>query len=175
MYKKRPRPATLDEVRISRDGEEAIIEFLDSTVATMHLKLGPGVQQMMDEQILDQFNAVVIAMQQMAAEYEHVAVEVPPGSPQIKYFEPVDQWVPRGDVLRCIIDDDDDGAVISRDDQELSMREFGRLLRTYAGWGMRLVFVPDDEIDQPPRIEVREPDEGDGEGPSGGNGRPRQR
>ena len=124
MRKKRPRPATLDEVRISRDGEDAIIEFLDSTVATMHLKLGPEVQQMTDEEILDQFNAVVIAMQRRAAEYEHVAVEVPPGSPQIKYFEPGDQWVPRGAVLRCIVDDDDGEAVISIDDREFSMREF---------------------------------------------------
>ena len=39
MRKKRPREATLDEVRISRDGEDAIIEFIDETVATTHLKL----------------------------------------------------------------------------------------------------------------------------------------
>ena len=174
MRKKRPRVATLDEVRISRDGEDAIIEFVDSTVATMHLKLGPEVQRMTDEEILDRFNAVVLAMEQRAAEYEHVAVEVPPGSPQIKYFEPGDQWTPRGAVLRCIIDDNEDGeAVITIDDQELSMPEFGRLLTTYAGWGMRIVFVPDDEIEIPPRIEVREPGGEDGVEPSGGNGRPR--
>ncbi len=39
MRKKRPRVAKLDEVRISRDGEDAIIEFIDDTVATTHLKL----------------------------------------------------------------------------------------------------------------------------------------
>jgi hypothetical protein len=158
MRKKRPRIATLDEVRISRDSEDAIIEFVDSTVATMHLRLGPDVQQMTDDEILENFNFVILAQQQMAAEYEHVAVEVPPGSPQIKYFERGDQWTPRGAVLRCLIDDYDGEAVISIDDQELSMREFGRLLATYAGWGMRIAFVPDDEIETPPRIEVREPD-----------------
>ncbi len=50
MRKKRPRPATLDEVRISRDHEEAIIEFVDSTVTTVNLKLGAEVQQMTDEE-----------------------------------------------------------------------------------------------------------------------------
>lgn len=159
MRKKRPHVATLDEVLISRDGDDAIIEFVDSTVATMHLKLGPDVQQMTDVEILDNFNAVVIAMEQRAAEYEHVAIEVPPGSPQIDYFEPGDQWTPRGAVLRCLIDDEDGGAVITIDNQELTMEQFGRLLTTYSGWGMRLVFVPDDEIDQSPQIEVREPDQ----------------
>ena len=96
MRKNRPRVATLDEVRISRNGEDAIIEFIDETVASTHLKLGPEVQEMTDQIILDRFNAVILAQQQMAAEYEHIAVEVPPGSPQIKYFERSDQWVPRG-------------------------------------------------------------------------------
>jgi hypothetical protein len=32
------------------------------------------------------------------------------------------------------------------DDMELSLHELGRLLVTHAGRGMRLVFVPDDEI-----------------------------
>ena len=29
----------------------------------------------------------------------------------------------------------------------------------YAGWGMRIVFVPDDELHEEPQIEVREPEE----------------
>ncbi len=37
-----------------------------------------------------------------------------------------------------------------------------------------IVFVPDDEIEQQPRVEVREPENGDGSNQSGGNGRPRQ-
>ena len=159
MRKKRPREATPDEVRISRDGEDAIIEFIDDTIATTHLKLGAEVVEMTDQAILDQFNAVIRAQQKMAADYEHLAVEVPPGSPQIKYSKAGYKWIPRGDVLRCLIDDDEDGAVITIDDRELSTQEFGRLLNTYAGWGMRIVFVPEDEITDVPRIEVREPDD----------------
>jgi hypothetical protein len=48
--------------------------------------------------------------------------------------------------------------IVYIDDRELSWKEFGRLVTTYAGWGMRLIVVPDDELDEEPRIEVREPD-----------------
>ena len=53
--------------------------------------------------------------------------------------------MPRGDVLRCIIDDaGPNGEVtIHIDDQELSLAEFGRLLSVHGGWGMRIAFVPE--------------------------------
>ncbi len=161
MRIKRPRVASRDEVHISRRGEHAIIEFADSTVSTTQFKLGPEVASMSDDEILDRFNASMRARDEAMAEYEHVAVEVPVGRPQIDFFERGQQWTPRGDVLRCIIDDGGPGGepVIHIDDQELSWPEFGRLLTTYAGWGMRIVFVPDDEIHEEPQIEVREPDE----------------
>jgi hypothetical protein len=99
-------------------------------------------------------------MDQLRREYEHVAVEIPIGQPQISYFEEGDQWTPRGDVLRCVISDGgpDGEPTIDIDDRELSLREFGGLLCTHAGWGMRIVFVPDDEIHEQPTIEVREPE-----------------
>jgi hypothetical protein len=40
----------------------------------------------------------------------------------------------------------------------LTLREFGRLLSTYSGWGMRITFVPDNELEKRPTIEIREPD-----------------
>ena len=43
------------------------------------------------------------------------------------------------------------------DDKEFAWDEFGRMLCTYAGWGMRIIFVPDDELEQAPRIVVGEP------------------
>lgn len=77
------------------------------------------------------------------------------------YFAPAGQWVPRGAVLRCLIDDSAGAEpVIHVDDHELSLREFGWLLRTYAGWGMRIVFVEDDDAD-PPLVEIRDPENGE--------------
>jgi hypothetical protein len=62
------------------------------------------------------------------------------------------------DVLRCVIDEGPDGMpLIYVNDQELSWAQFGKLLFTYGGWGMRM-FVSDDRLDEEPEIEVREPD-----------------
>lgn len=41
--------------------------------------------------------------------------------------------------------------------KEPSWDEFGRLLTTYAGWGMRVTFVPDDRVHENPEVDVREP------------------
>jgi hypothetical protein len=157
---KRPHVASLDEVRITREGEYAVIQFADSRISTTNLKLGRNVQRMTDQQILDCFNDCIRAQEQAAAEYEHVAVEIPPGKPQIEYFEKGYQWTPRGDVLRCVISDGgpNNEPIIYIDDRELSWHEFGRLMTTYAGWGMRIVVVPDDELHEEPQIEVREPE-----------------
>jgi hypothetical protein len=116
---------------------------------------------MTDQEILDEHNRILRIEQQMRLEYEHIAVEIPPGCPQIKYSELCNEWTPRGDVLRCVIGDGGPGgeAVLYIDEHELSLEEFGRLLTTYAGWGMRIVFVPDDRTEEEPDIEVRDPDD----------------
>ena len=93
-----------------------------------------------------------------AAEYKHVAFEVPLGSAQIKYFARCDQWVPRSGVLRCLILNDAHGQLVVKiDEQELRLKQFGNLLTTYEGWGMRIEFVPEDEVHRRPVHEVREP------------------
>jgi hypothetical protein len=164
MPKKKPHIARIDQVRISRDGEDAIIEFLDAEIVTTHLTIGPQIRQMTDEDILLLFNRVIAAQIRNRDELgEYVAIEVPVGSPQVEY-DPgtVNQWSPRGGVLRCRIEDGggEDGSlpVIYVDDQEFAWDEFGKMLCTYAGWGMCIVFVPDDELERIPRIAVREPD-----------------
>ena len=160
MRKKRTHVASLDQVKVTRDGEYAIIEYADADVSTTNFKIGPKVTEMNDQQILDLFNETLEARDQFRREYEHVAVEIPIGQPQISYFEKGGQWTPRGGVLRCVIHDGgpDGEPTIDIDDRELSLREFGGLLCTYAGWGMRIVFVPDDETHEQPTIEVREPE-----------------
>jgi hypothetical protein len=44
-------------------------------------------------------------MEEMRGKYAHKPVEIPKGKAQVKYFAAGDQWVPRGDVLRCVIED----------------------------------------------------------------------
>ena len=61
MRRKRPRIARMDQVRISRDGEEAIIESRDPAFETTHLRIGPEVTGMTDEEILILFNRVIAA------------------------------------------------------------------------------------------------------------------
>jgi hypothetical protein len=158
---KKPYIATLDQVRISREGECGIIEYVEPNVSGVHLEIGPEAQTMTDEEILECHNRILRTQQRMALEYEHIAVEIPEGRPQIKYFALGDQWTPRGDVLRCIIEDGgpDGEAVIHVDDHELSLAEFGRLLTTYAGWGMRIVFVPDDRTYEEPEITICDPND----------------
>ncbi len=153
--------ATLDQVRITRESDGAIIDYAEEGVWTSHFGLGDEVHKMTDQEILDRFNEMIEATERLRAEYEHVAIEIPPGKPQIEYFEKGYQWTPRGDVLRCVVSDGgpDNEPIIYIDDHELSWKEFGRLLTTYAGWGIRIICVPDDEIDLEPRIEVREPGE----------------
>ena len=168
MRQKRPHIASLDEVRITREADGALIEYANEKIWKTHVKLGPEIAGMTDQEILDSWNECVDAREQHAAEYTHVAVEIPPGKPQIEYFAKGYQWTPRGGVLRCVIHDGgaDGEPTVDIDDQELSWSEFGRLLTTYAGWGMRIVFVPDDELHIKPRIVVREPHARKGSGPS---------
>ncbi|MGZ3458921.1 MAG: DUF7713 domain-containing protein [Archangium sp.] len=156
---RRPHIASLEEVRITRQGDVAIIENADPRVSTTHFQLGPEVQEMTDQQILDCFNESIRAREQLATKYEHVALEIPLGKPQIEYFERSHQWTPRGNVIRCLIDDGGpaDEPIIYVDDHELSWHEFGRLLCTYAGWGMRVFFVPDTALHEQPQLEVHEP------------------
>ena len=158
MRLKKPIRAAFDQVRITRQGPTAIIEHADATVSTTNLTIGDEIATMTDHDILAVYNDIIAAQEQLSREWDNTVTEIPPGKPQIKYNKSSDQRVPRGDVLRCIIEDDENGeAVIHIDDKELTLREFGRLLTVHAGWGMRIAFVPDDLVTERPKVKVREP------------------
>ncbi len=113
---------------------------------------------MTDANILECWNEFLEGQARLAAKYPRVVVKVPPGKPQITHYEGSGPWVPRSDVLRCVIDDDANGEpVIFIDDQEFSWRDFGKLIVTHAGWGMRVMFVPEERVHERPRVVVREP------------------
>ncbi len=83
MKRKERYIARLDEVNITREGDSVVIQYKEAGVPTTHLKIGPEIADMSDEAILELFNDTLRAQAQLAAEYKHVAVEVPLGSPQI--------------------------------------------------------------------------------------------
>lgn len=156
---KKPFIAKSEDVSITRDGETAIIEYIEPSVGGVHLKIGPRMAQMSEQEILNCHNEVLRAQQVSVATYKHVAVEIPEGLPQVCYFAEGNQWVPRGGVLRCLIHDDENRQpVIEIDNQDFTLEEFGSMLTTYAGWGMRVVFVPDNELNKIPDISVQDAD-----------------
>ncbi len=160
MRFKKPYIATLGRVTIKREKEHALIEYPEPDVGGVHLQIGPKVQEMTDEEILALHNQILETQAEMSAAYKHVAVEIPPGKPQLRWFYEGGYWTPRGEVLRCEVSDNEEGeTVIYIDDIELSMEEFGKVLSCFAGWGMRVAIVPENEVEKEPRIEVREPKE----------------
>ena len=159
MRPKRPTHVLTEQVRVAREGNEATIDHADDSAPAVHLTIGPGIASMSDADIVAMYNGILDAQSKMLQEWDKTVVEQPPGEPQIDYHESSDQWVPRGDVLRCIVDDGGpDGEVtIHIDDRELSLAEFGRLLRVHAGWGMRIAFVPEEFVTDNPKVKVRKP------------------
>jgi hypothetical protein len=158
---KKPHIATLDEVRITREADAAIIEYHDATVASTRLLLGQGAHSLSDAAILEIFNSTILARERAVSEHGNVVREVPRGMSQVSYFDKGDQWVPRGEVLRCVIEDGGPGGEVKIwiDDREFTLQEFGRMLTTFAGWGMRIYFVPDEKVHEQPTVEVRPPEE----------------
>lgn len=161
--RRRPRlqPFSPDQVRITREGEYAVLTAADPSAASVNFCLGEQVHSMSDAEILDAWNEHAEVIQQHADEYEHVAIEIPPGKPQIEFFDKGHAWTPRGDVLRCFIDSDRATGMplVHIDEHTLSWEEFGRLLLTWEGWGMRVTMVPEDELHREPEIEVRDRDD----------------
>ena len=163
MRKKRPRPVSPDQVRITREGETVVIEYADPSVRIVNLQVGPSLAEMTDAEVLELFNDMLEAQAEIAAGVDPTLTEIPPGRPQIEYKELSDQWVPRGHVLRCHIEDDEEGnPVIHVDDVELDLEAFGRMLLTFCGFGMRIAFVDEEEVTDEPEIVVREPEDREG-------------
>ena len=107
-------------------------------------------------ELLELHNDIVRERIALAARYKHEAVEIV-GGPQIEYSKQCCQWVARGDVLRSVItcgDLDAREPAFEIDGKELSLQEFGAMLLTHEGWGMRIVFVPEDELHKTPKTKV---------------------
>jgi hypothetical protein len=157
---RRPPQSTIDQVHISREGESAIIAHADSAYDIVNLKLGPEIEDMSDLQILEVFNDIIAAQEASIADPANRPIEIPKGRPQIEWSEDYQEWSARGDVLKCVVGDDEDGdLVVYIDDKELDAEAFLRLIRPFAGWGMRITFMDESQIHDAPEVIVRDPDD----------------
>ena len=163
---KRPRVASPEEVKITRDGDFAIIEYADPKIATTRFQLGKEkLASMTDDDILLVWNQGIEATDEFIRTSDLPTIEIPVGKPQVKYESRADQWVPRGHVIRCVVVNDSpqdmEDDFISIDERDFTVSEFVRMVGTFGGWGMRIEFVHDEEVHERPEIEIREPDPDD--------------
>ena len=106
MRPKRPIHILIDQVRITREGGDAIIDHADANVSGARVVIGPRIASMSDADIVDMYNDILDSQWGLLQQqWDKTVVVEPPGEKQIDFHEDSDQWVPRGDVLRCIIDD----------------------------------------------------------------------
>ena len=152
--RRRPGVATLDNVTIVRDGETAIISFNDGR-AGVNLTIGPEIDAMRDEDIINLHNEILRSQKQMAKDWR--PTEIIEGHPQIKFDRKMKAWSAEGHVLRCLVEGgpNHNEPAIQIDGHELSLQEFGTILSHFEGWGMRIAFVSDDELCNPPQPELR--------------------
>jgi hypothetical protein len=147
--------ATPDDVTIRRDGNYAVIAFNDQKSGGMNLGIGPEIELMTDLEILEVYNNVVRSMLDGARTWR--PTEIAEGRPQIKFDRKSRQWSAEGHVLRCLINSDSSATepAIKIDNHQLSLQQFGEMLSHFNGWGMRIVFVSEDQLCDPPSPEVR--------------------
>src|SRR5437870_10788731 len=132
MRPKGPHIATFNQVRIRRTGESAVIEYLDPAILPVVISIGPDADRLSDADLLDRHNAHLREAEALTKGRQHVVVEIPPGRRQIEYSVASGHWVPRGGVLRCLIDENptDQEPVIHVASHELSWQASGRLPAT---------------------------------------------
>ena len=81
-------PASSADYQITRAGDIAIMAYADPKVATTSFKIGrEKLAAMTDAEVFALWNEPIEARDQFMQDYDHVAVEVPPGHPQVRYFE----------------------------------------------------------------------------------------
>ncbi len=156
----RPRAAELHQVSIERRGETAIIRLSEPDAQIVHLAVGSDLDALTDQELLALHNENVRDRLAAREEFDYVAVELPPGRPQVER-DGYGRLRMRGDVLRgCITDTGpDSGAELLVDDRRLSLSDLAGMLAVFSGWGVRITVVPDDELFEAPRVRVVDPDD----------------
>jgi len=94
MRLKKPTRAIIDQVRITREGNDAIIDYADAGIAGTRLTIGPDIATMTDRDIIDVFNGILAAQERLlAAGGAHSMSFLPPRHANLML--PISNW-PKG-------------------------------------------------------------------------------
>ena len=83
MRLKKLTRAIIDQVRITREGNDAIIDYADAGIAGTRLTIGPDIATMTDRDIIDVFNGILAAQERLLATWDKTVTEEPLGEKQI--------------------------------------------------------------------------------------------
>jgi hypothetical protein len=61
---KKPTRAIIDQVRITREGNDAIIDYADASAGT-RLTIGSDIATMTDRELIDVFNGILAAQERL--------------------------------------------------------------------------------------------------------------
>ena len=92
---KHPYQVRLGEVRFVRNGETLQVHYPEAEIPIYNIHIGPELAGMSEQELVDAWNERLRQMTQHAADYKHVAIEVPMGSPQIELCQHSGEWTPR--------------------------------------------------------------------------------
>jgi hypothetical protein len=63
MRMKKPVRAVIDQVRITRDGNDVIIDYADPEISGTRVTIGPQLKTMTDRDVVDVFNGMMDALE----------------------------------------------------------------------------------------------------------------
>jgi hypothetical protein len=66
----RPTRATIDQLRITREGNDAVIDYADAGIAGTRVTIGPDIATMTDREIIDVFNGILAAQKRLLAAWD---------------------------------------------------------------------------------------------------------
>ena len=74
MRLKKPTRAIIDQVRITREGNDAIIDYADAGISGTRFTIGPDIATMTDREIIGVFNGI-LKNDDGPPEIDHTAVD----------------------------------------------------------------------------------------------------
>ena len=75
MRLKKPTRVLIDQVRITREGSDAIIDHADAGISGTRITVGPDIATMTDREIIDVFNGILAAQERLLAAWDKTVID----------------------------------------------------------------------------------------------------